>query len=361
MGSFDAFKWAKDARVGDHAAKLVLIMMADKVNERFELYPSNKQLAVDCEMSKPTLNKHQQSLLTGGWITVIERVRCNGAQARSTVLLNHPDAPHMSGEPVTLDFQGRHLYPKHPETLRAYGVQWIAGGEVGATHSSGETAGQQGGKTFYPPGGKHSPPGGKTSYPPGGKNLGPLISNPQNSPTQPTTSSANAESMAVPADSSHNDGWLVGDSSADEVGETRLASSASNATGGAALLRRVSDQAKAGLSTKAIRTHAPAVDAALERGVTTQQLTTQLGDGLTTAKNPAGALVSRLRELATEQQDRANEQQAQRSAAHHQRAAKAQANTEHRAQAGQRASSPEHAATFAAEIKADLARRQRAA
>lgn len=108
-GSWEALTWAKKTRVGNHVDKLILILMAEKVNERFELYPAKKDLAYDCEMAKSTLDAAQQRLADAGLITIVERLRHNGAQGRTTMLVNHPDAPHMNGEPIVLDFQGRKL------------------------------------------------------------------------------------------------------------------------------------------------------------------------------------------------------------------------------------------------------------
>ena len=131
-GSFEALVWAKNSRVGSHPAKLVLMMAADKVNEQFELYPSKSELAHDCEMSKRTLDRWLRYLHEAGLMTLIERVRPNGSSGRMQMLINHPNAPHMRGEPIVLDHQGKHFYPARPQELRDAGLSWISGGRLNA-------------------------------------------------------------------------------------------------------------------------------------------------------------------------------------------------------------------------------------
>ena len=147
-GSFEALVWAKNSRVGSHPAKLVLLMAADKVNERFELYPSKAELAHDCEMSKRTLDRWLRYLHEAGLMTLIERVRPNGSSGRMQMLINHPDAPHMRGEPIVLDHQGRHFYPARPQELRDAGLSWISGGRLNA--ECPKEAGREGGAGSAP-------------------------------------------------------------------------------------------------------------------------------------------------------------------------------------------------------------------
>lgn len=147
-GSFEALVWAKNSRVGSHPAKLVLLMAADKVNERFELYPSKAELAHDCEMSKRTLDRWLRYLHEAGLMTLIERVRPNGSSGRMQMLINHPNAPHMRGEPIVLDHQGKHFYPARPQELRDAGLSWISGGRLNA--ECPKEAGREGGAGSAP-------------------------------------------------------------------------------------------------------------------------------------------------------------------------------------------------------------------
>lgn len=197
-GSWDTLKWAKDTRVGNHADKLVLLVMADKANERFELYPSKKELAYDCEMSTRRIGDHQQSLADKGLITVVERLRANGAQARTTVVINHPSAPHMNGEPIVLDYQGYWNYPKYPELLRDAGIQWISGTELNAVRpgASANGAAAQGGVTGRPPRGETERHGRGDAATP----LGDDGSSPQNQPTESPTTNQAPDAFGV--------GWL---------------------------------------------------------------------------------------------------------------------------------------------------------
>lgn len=193
-GSWEALTWAKKTRVGNHVDKLVLILMAEKVNERFELYPAKKDLAYDCEMAKSTLDAAQQRLADAGLITIVERLRHNGAQGRTTMLVNHPDAPHMNGEPIVLDFQGHKLYPKFPDRLREAGLQWISGGELNAElpdsdekkarNGKGKPAGRTGVREPDPT----PDEGGPGAGPPGVREPDPK-SSPKNQPT-PTNQAA---------------------------------------------------------------------------------------------------------------------------------------------------------------------------
>lgn len=218
-GSWEALLWAKTTRVGNHVDKLVLLMICEKANERFELYPSKQQLAHDCEMSSRRVGDHQKNLHDAGFITVIERVRKNGSQGRTTVVINHPDAPHMNGEPIVLDFQGHHLYPKDPDRLRTAGVQWISGGELNAVcpaskraaKKTTEAAAQEWGD------GSSSPDGGVTNRHPQGvtdrQGGGDESSSPEGDGSSPlifpTGSSTNQPRTREDADA-EADGWMDG-------------------------------------------------------------------------------------------------------------------------------------------------------
>lgn len=181
-GSFEAFVWAKNSRIGSHPAKLVLIMMADKVNAKFELYPSKTELADDSEMSKRTLDKWLDYLHHGGFVTLIERVRANGSTGRTQMLVNHPKAPHMNGEPIELDYKGARYYPKYPEALRTAGFSWVSGDVLNAERLDTEQPSVRGAKPA-PPGVQDLHGGGAEPAPYGSAEPAPLNSNPRNSPT----------------------------------------------------------------------------------------------------------------------------------------------------------------------------------
>jgi len=182
-GSFEALVWAKNSRVGSHPAKLVLLMAADKVNERFELYPSKAELAHDCEMSKRTLDRWLRYLHEAGLMTLIERVRPNGSSGRMQMLINHPNAPHMRGEPIVLDHQGKHFYPARPQELRDAGLSWISGGRLNA--ECPKEAGREGGAGSAPRGVQDLQGGVQDLHPPGVQDLHPLTPTHKISPTKP--------------------------------------------------------------------------------------------------------------------------------------------------------------------------------
>lgn len=245
MSSWKALAWAKDQTVGSHVGKLLLLLLCEKVNERFELYPSKRQLAAEAELGRNAVRIRQDALSADGFLTVIERVRANGAQARSTVLVNHPEAPHMNGKPVVLDFQANHLYPKDPEALRAARIEWVAGGNLNATRNGNEnTAAQKGGFRKAPRGDSRKPSGGFEEAPRGGSEETPL-SFPQELPTgrQRTNAGAPAPTACLPA-------------------EHEPAPEASAATPGAKLLRGLA--LDVAVTEQVVRQHHQAVDALLE-------------------------------------------------------------------------------------------------
>lgn len=241
-GSFDAFKWAKDSRVGEHPAKLVLILMADKVNSQFELYPSKTELANDCEMSKRTLDKWLTYLDDRGFVTLVERLRSNGSQARTLMLVNHPDAPHMNGEPICLDYRSSQLYPKDPDRLRARGFQWIAGGQRGGELGKERTA-----KTA-----KGQVRGGAESAPPGGAGPASL-----NSPTD-----------SFPT----NSGWGWGASS------TKTQSQSQSQSPGARFLTELAFPDGTGFGRQAVTALADHVDLLLISGWTEDRIRSAITD-----------------------------------------------------------------------------------
>lgn len=330
MSSWKALAWAKDQTVGSHVGKLLLLLLCEKVNERFELYPSKRQLATEAELGRNAVRVRQDTLSADGFLTVIERVRANGAQARSTVLVNHPEAPHMNGKPVVLDFQAKHLYPKDPEALRAAGIEWVAGGTLNATRDgNGNTAVQRGGSDEAPGGALTKPRGGSDEAPPGGSDEAPL-SFPQELPTQTNQRVGSSSDVSAPSET----GWLVGEDEPDNTeqgsrlpsntpiqadeaqkpsqqprtaarsGQTNPTPSGGDSgahggtqrpnTDGAALLRRI------GLHPQAIADWTPTVDRALA-ALGREAVTEQLSDPSGQVRNLAAACITtRLPALAAQ-------------------------------------------------------------
>lgn len=285
MSSWKALDWARERRVGSHVRKLLLVLMCEKVNERFELYPARKQLAHECEIATSTLVEHQRALDEAGLITVIERVRTNGAQGRTTVAINHPAAPHMNGKPIVLDFEGKHLYPKYPDKLRAAGIQWISGGELGAVLPGTEPEPEEepeeepgdvspshdGGPGAGPQGVREPDGGGPGAGPHGGPGAGPLIF-----PTDPPTTSQGGDAAASQAGGRFDQ---------------------DDGTPGARLLRSL--PLPRPISKKAISTWTPFVNELLESGWTTEELAHELAGNLPSdLRSPTGLVVDRLKGLS---------------------------------------------------------------
>lgn len=91
-----------------------------------------------CELSVKPMRRAQDELERRGLITVIRRRRANYAEATPVVLLNHPEAPHLNGKAVVLDFEGKFLYPLDPDGLRKAGVEWISANTLGRVHPKDE-------------------------------------------------------------------------------------------------------------------------------------------------------------------------------------------------------------------------------
>lgn len=314
-GSFDAFKWAKDNRIGNSSAKLVLMMMGDKANQRFEVYDAKTVLARDCEMSKRTLDAQILYLVQHGFVTQIDRVRSKGTDATPLWVLNHPEAPHVLGDPVTLDYKGNFLYPRYPDQLRAAGIEWISGGVQGAEHSkypstphpaAGETPGEPRVQDLHPTRVQDLHPEGAGSAPSVGAGSAPLISTQQGShPTNPGRAAGAA--------------GVVGGSERTEKTPTESASSGSSTpssplpdTAGARFLQAFTFQGRR-FSRKAIRDLVEHVDALLDSGWTEQGITDAITDttGVEKVTRPLGFVRQKLDGLAPKQKATPKDPQAQ--------------------------------------------------
>jgi Helix-turn-helix domain len=96
MSSWKALSWAKDQRAGSTLNKLVLILLAERADERFSCYPSVKTLAEEAEATPRGVRAALRRLEADGYLTTVARQRSNGARTSSRYYLSHPDAPHVS-------------------------------------------------------------------------------------------------------------------------------------------------------------------------------------------------------------------------------------------------------------------------
>lgn len=86
--SFQAMTWAIKQECGSAAAKLVLLMLADRTNhDTGNCFPRQKTLAQDCEMRVETLKTHLKNLEDRGLITIVPRY-ADGVQLANSYTLN---------------------------------------------------------------------------------------------------------------------------------------------------------------------------------------------------------------------------------------------------------------------------------
>src|SRR5699024_7327098 len=209
----------------------------------------------------------------------------------------------LNGRPVTLDYNGHVMYPCEPDRLAERGIQWVADSVIGTRHPT-HTTSQPGDELSPGPGDNLTPgmtseettrfqfgPGdssslgpGDSSSPPGGDSSSPLNQYPRDAIPNQLAPNSNDDSGSVP----ETGGWL------DESTE-------SNDTVGSALLRNLTlPQGAAALSPRAVARHAHVVNQAYASGYTPVALVERLTTGLTDTRNPAGVVVSRLGDLASE-------------------------------------------------------------
>jgi hypothetical protein len=85
--SWQALGWATKQRVGDSSLKLLLIILANYVNEEGEAWHSQKRISFDTEIPERTLRRKMTQLVDMGLIEVTERRRENGSRTTSLVRL----------------------------------------------------------------------------------------------------------------------------------------------------------------------------------------------------------------------------------------------------------------------------------
>lgn len=292
MANWKALTWSESVRTGKQAARHVLTVLCLKCDDDFRVFSDATRLAGFCELSTRRIYGWLDYLEQHGLVTVIRRVRPNGSEAKPITLLNAPDAPHLNGKPVILDYGGKYLYPREPAGLRKAGIQWVSAGDLGRVHpshpdptqhdeSSGwqddELAGCSTSADQDPSqveqhdessGRQHddsSPHGDDESSPP---NQSPPEAFPSNQPDVPT--------------SDNSDGWLAGPAPQHLPNSSAQPDRAD--TAGAALLRSL------GISGKAFTRWVPTVDDALER-LGDSHVHHALTHGVHGLKNPAGAII----------------------------------------------------------------------
>jgi hypothetical protein len=97
--SWKALDWATDIRVGSPTTRLILILLANKADEKFSCYPSVGTLVSESCAARSTVLETLKRLEVEGFITRVAQYHESGAQRSSRYLLNHPDAPHLKPGP----------------------------------------------------------------------------------------------------------------------------------------------------------------------------------------------------------------------------------------------------------------------
>ena len=97
--SWKAVDWATDADVGSPTLKLILILLANKADERFSCFPSIRTLMAESGAGRSTVLRALKTLEADGLVTRRAQFHDSGAQRSSRYFLNHPDAPHVSPRP----------------------------------------------------------------------------------------------------------------------------------------------------------------------------------------------------------------------------------------------------------------------
>jgi integrase len=97
--SWNALDWATDISVGSPTMRLVLILLANKADEKFSCYPSVRTLVAESCAARSTVLEALKRLEAEGLITRVAQYHESGAQRSSRYLLNHPDAPHLQPGP----------------------------------------------------------------------------------------------------------------------------------------------------------------------------------------------------------------------------------------------------------------------
>ncbi|CAM3358197.1 helix-turn-helix domain-containing protein [Mycobacterium frederiksbergense] len=97
--SWKAVDWATDIGVGSPTMRLILILLANKADEKFSCYPSVRTLMAESCAARSTVLNALNRLEHEGLITRVAQYHESGAQRSSRYFLNHPDAPHLNPGP----------------------------------------------------------------------------------------------------------------------------------------------------------------------------------------------------------------------------------------------------------------------
>lgn len=123
--SYRAMDWAWSLKIPP-SHKLVVVNLAGRVDQAYSCFPSLSTIAEDTQLSKATVARVIGFLEKGDILVRATRQRANGSSRSTRYYLNHPEAPHVTG-----DFDPEDD-PQMAEELRQ-----AAGRAIGLSH--GET------------------------------------------------------------------------------------------------------------------------------------------------------------------------------------------------------------------------------
>ena len=97
--SWKALDWAITIEVSSPMMRLVLILLANRADDKFSCYPSIRKLVSESCAARSTVLETLRKLEDKGLVQRVAQYHDSGARRSSRYLLNHPDATHSSPLP----------------------------------------------------------------------------------------------------------------------------------------------------------------------------------------------------------------------------------------------------------------------
>ena len=95
--SYRALDWAWKQQLPP-TAKLVLINLAGRIDQAYSCYPSLTTICEDTGLSRSSVTRTLNLLEDNDLLMRASRQRANGSTRSNRYYLNHPEAPHVTGE-----------------------------------------------------------------------------------------------------------------------------------------------------------------------------------------------------------------------------------------------------------------------
>ncbi|MEN4475756.1 helix-turn-helix domain-containing protein [Mycolicibacterium cosmeticum] len=93
--SWKALDWSIAVKVETPLERLVLMLLANRADETFSCYPSQRTIVTETCAARSTVLKVLGKLENDGLLVRVARHHDSGARRSNLYLLNHPDAPHL--------------------------------------------------------------------------------------------------------------------------------------------------------------------------------------------------------------------------------------------------------------------------